>query len=258
MRRHRGSLAVPVVLGALLASLLTIGFAGTAVAGGPTSVLLVVPGEGRTASLYTGSPDYTELARLVGAFETPSGSTTPPKGASDQGPSGTDEASGPGVTLTWLMHDVDVWRVDRVYLKAENGPLISTQANTDGTDLWAKPAIWHTVTSGQKELIWLLDRLGVGNAGSGSNVSHQVDQQQPVNNQPAAAAPATSVPGDQPTGRSDGWIWGTAGILLGVVLTLATRSLVVRSQAIRSQAATADESLPPTSNNPPMETLSSH
>ena len=36
--------------------------------------------------------------------------------------SGSHE-EGAGVTLTWLIHDVQVWRVDRVYLGAEGGPV---------------------------------------------------------------------------------------------------------------------------------------
>ena len=62
MRPRHAALAL------LSALLLSPAVAGPANAGGPTSVLLVVPGEGRTASLYTGQADYETLADLVGAF----------------------------------------------------------------------------------------------------------------------------------------------------------------------------------------------
>ena len=31
--------------------------------------------------------------------------------------------------MTWLIHDVAVWRVDRVYLGDEGGPWIATQSD---------------------------------------------------------------------------------------------------------------------------------
>ena len=183
MRRRRGLLTVLTVA---FLSLLAFGFAGPAAAGGPTSVLLVAPEDGRTASLYNSDPEYQQLANLVGAFTTATGSTTPPKGADDQGASGTNDASGPGVTITWLMHDVNVWRIDRVYLKAEGGPLISTQNTLDGGDLWSEPPVWRNVSSQGKPLTELLDSLGVGNAGAGNpNAGGPAPQIQ-------AAAPAES------------------------------------------------------------------
>lgn len=272
MHRSRGALAV---LATVFLSLLAAGFAGSAVAGGPTSVLLVVPGEGRTASLYTGSADYIQLTNLVGGFETPTGSTTPPEGASDNGPSGTDDASGPGVTLTWLMHDVSVWRIDRVYLKAKGGPWISTQMSMGGGDLWVEPAIWHQAAGNGKALTVLLDRLGVGNAGSGSGPSDPVlgeqgtdaEQQNPTapTAAPEAEASGTSDSGasDQATGLPgpDGWIWGPVGVLLGVALTLAARRWMTSTGPATDEADIESVDIGPADNEPgqPMvETLSSH
>jgi hypothetical protein len=225
VRPGRGALAA---LTMLFLSLSSIGFAGSAAAGGPTSVLLVVPGEGRTASLYNGSAEYDKLAQLVGAFGTPTGSTTPPKTADDLGASGTNDASGPGVTLTWLIHDVQVWRVDRVYLKADGGPLISTQTQQDGGDLLTGKPTWRTLTTGAKELTALLDSLGVGNSGSGTvggNDSAAVSPSSvdPAAADPAAVGPAASAPAaEQPAGTpgSAGWIWGAVGVLVGIALTL--------------------------------------
>jgi hypothetical protein len=207
-------------------SLLAFAFAGPAAAGGPTSVLLVVPGEGRTASLYNSDPEYQQLADLVGAFNTPAGSTTPPKGADDQGASGTNDASGPGVTITWLMHDVNVWRVDRVYLNAEGGPLVSTQSTMNGGDLWSKPPVWHNESAQGKVLIALLDSLGVGNAGAGAP---NAGGPAPVPQIPATAAADSAAADSTGTGSasddgllgSSGWLWGPVGLLIGIALTLA-------------------------------------
>ena len=217
MRRRRGAFTI---LATGFLSLLAAGFAGSAAAGGPTSVLLVVPGEGRTASLYNSDSDYQVLADLVGAFDPPTGSTTPPNGADDEGASGTNDSSGPGVTLTWLMHDVNVWRVDRVYLKAQGGPLISSQSTLDGGDLWTKPALWHHASPDGTALTALLDRLGVGNTGGGFGVK--------TGNLAAPSAapiPSTATPSDRSGAISDadGRIWGSVGVLLGIALTFAVR-----------------------------------
>jgi hypothetical protein len=229
VRRRRGALAI---LMTLFLSLLATGFAGWAAAGGPTSVLLVVPGEGRTASLYHGSADYEELVNLLDAHATPMGSSTPPAGADNQGASGTNEDSGPGVTVTWLMHDVAVWRVDRVYLNAKGGPLISTQTNIDGDeDFLGQPPTWHEADDNAKALIMLLDRLGVGNAGAtapepatGSG-SESGSNRQPVaapGADPTSADPTSAGAADRDTGASGmgGWLWGPLGVLLGIGLTL--------------------------------------
>jgi hypothetical protein len=231
VRRRRAAL---VVLALAVLSLLITGFAGSAAAGGPTSVLLVVPGEGRTASLYASSSDYTELARLMDAFNTPPGSTTtPPSSASDDGASGTLDSSGPGVTITWLIHDVQVWRVDRVFLDADDGPWISTQMALDGGDIWAKPPTWHTAGEA-KRLVTLLDRLGVGSTTVGQGATGHASNSAGVavgtgregTSQAAVAQPAKASPTVTESGRTGGlpgptgWAWGLGGVLLGVILTL--------------------------------------
>ena len=60
MHRFRASLIVAVLVAASLM------LSGPASAGGPTSALLSVPGEGKTASLYYTDPEYDALANLVG------------------------------------------------------------------------------------------------------------------------------------------------------------------------------------------------
>jgi hypothetical protein len=105
--------------------------AAPAAAGGPTSVLLVAPASGMTASLYVTQPEYERLSGLV------QGSAT---GVTDRSGQYND---GPTVRLTWLIHDVGVWRVDDVFVEAGSGPWIATRMSPDGGPLPTEP-VWHS------------------------------------------------------------------------------------------------------------------
>src|SRR2546423_11493579 len=89
---------------AVVTTLLVLG-APAAFAGGPTSVILVNPQTGATAALYNSSIDYQALNDALGE-------------APQQPVPGTpDLHGGPGSSafnITWLMHDVQVWRSDPV------------------------------------------------------------------------------------------------------------------------------------------------
>lgn len=149
---------VAVAVAVLGISLSWSSLAAPAAAGGPTSVLLVSPDTGRTASLYTGDPDYDLLAGLLGD-SADAGVPAEPSAADAEA-----HASGAGVTVTWLIHDVQVWRVDRIYPEAAGGPWAATQVSTGGSAFIGDiPTTWHVVTRG-KELEALLDRLGLGAA----------------------------------------------------------------------------------------------
>ena len=75
--------------------------------------------------------------------------------------SGRSHEAGTGVTVTWLIHDVEPWRVDRIYLAGDDGPWIATQEMLTGTgSIWDAPVVWHQPADG-KELTLLLDSLGV-------------------------------------------------------------------------------------------------
>ncbi len=150
----RAAAAVTAALSMLLVPVLA---AGPALAGGPTSVLLSAPAIGHTASLYTSDPEYTALAELVGASMALG---TPDEQAGSTDPARSHNA-GNQVTLTWLIHDVSVWRVDRVYVDAAGGPWISTQQAIGGTDsIWDAPETWHRATE-PKALAQLLGSLGL-------------------------------------------------------------------------------------------------
>jgi hypothetical protein len=222
MRRRRAALT------AALITLLTLLAASPAAAGGPTSALLVVPGVGTTAALYTGDADYATLAGYVGAFE-PDGVA----GRVDQ--SGAGHESGPGVTVTWLIHDVQVWRVDRIYAGAD-GPWISTQVLTDGSaGIWDRPVVWHAAADG-KALLALLQRLGLDPSGAVSPAADSAAGAvgapggQPVPRDAQATAPGRA-PGADPWGA--GWGWGIVGLALGAAATL----VAVRLAPLRARSA---------------------
>ena len=87
-------------------------------------MLLSVPGADSITSLYYTDPQYDELADLVGVSQ-PDG-TFADDSAADGSAAAPSGQRGAGVTLTWLIHDVEPWRVDRIVL-AKDGPWISTQ-----------------------------------------------------------------------------------------------------------------------------------
>jgi hypothetical protein len=234
MRRCRAALT------ALLLALCSLLVAGPASAGGPTSALLVLPGTGSTASLYTGEADYEALARLVGAFEGDGGASGRVDG------SGTSHEKGTGVTVTWLIHDVQVWRVDRIYLGADGGPWISTQAVMGGGgSVWDSPVVWHTAADGPA-LTALLDRLGLGPSAVTAGTAGAPDAAGAAGATARDAAPAQEAAGDRtaadrPTGAessSPAWAWGLAGLAAGAALVLASTRLM------RRRDRTAPEAVP--------------
>ncbi len=172
----------------LITALLMVGLTSLvpAAAGGPTSALLSVPGEARTASLYYTDADYEALSDLVGV-----GSAT---GVGTVDRSGTDHATGPGVTVTWLIHDVSPWRVDHIYLQGKGAPWIATQLMGETGSIWDNEAVWHQPRSGA-ELAALLDKLGVADAArEAGDFTGVAGAPVPAQNEPPAAgsAPAES------------------------------------------------------------------
>jgi len=206
----RAALAVVVLI---VLPLLT---AGPAAAGGPTSALLAVPGEGKTASLYYTNPDYNALARLVGATE--------PDGAGTVDTSGRSHELGPGVTVTWLIHDVTPWRVDRIYVGGDRAPWISTQVGTEAGSIWDRPVVWHQPDSpaDSAELVALLDRLGVGEAArvaaAKGGFSGVAGAPVPESSEPVTVTESQAAPAELSAGA--GVWWGLGGLASGVLFTL--------------------------------------
>jgi hypothetical protein len=178
-------------------------------AGGPTSALLSVPGQGKTASLYYTDPEYDALADLVG-IESETGTSTVDR-------SGLGHGSGPGVTVTWLIHDVMPWRVDHIYLEGKDAPWIATQIPGEAGAIWDSPVLWHQPAS-PNELVALLDRLGVGEAAREAGAFTGVaGAQSPP---PAELGPAAEEAAPAQASALAGLRWGLGGVAVGILLSV--------------------------------------
>jgi hypothetical protein len=145
---RRAGLAIVLVVAALLLGSVP------ASAGGPTSVLIASPQLQRTASAYTSDAEYATLARAVGA-----GTEEAPQaeaGAPDPvlGPGGTQ------INVTWLVHDVSVWRVDRIVLGVKGGPWINTLQDFNQPLDFEEPGVWHRSPT-PEALVDLMNKWGM-------------------------------------------------------------------------------------------------
>ena len=197
----------PALLTLVLLVLTTLWGAGPAAAGGPTSVLVSVPGAGRVAALSHTDAAYQALDELAGELDAGTG------GTAGQRPR---EGAGEVVTLTWLIHDVQVWRVDQVHLDGKGAPWVATRTVADGGSVWDVSASWH---QGNPKLRDLLDEL---------------------------LSDAGPVPADVTEGWSSSAVaaWSGVGVLAGVLLTLAALRRRLRPEpASPPDRATATDQL---------------
>ncbi len=173
---------VRTLLVALLA-LAPLALVAPAQAGGPTSVMISVPGTGRTASLYYTDGEYEELAELVGVLATGTPTET------DVPTSGDAQV----VTLTWLIHDVTPWRVDQVQVDHTGDVWISTHladlTADQGGDIRESPVTWHRPDR-PRRLLGLLHELGVGLDGTAGATTTSTDGGTEAGS--GAEAPATA------------------------------------------------------------------
>ncbi len=241
MRRCRAALT------ALTVVLMSVLVAGPASAGGPTSVLIVEPDTRvATSRLYTDA-EYGALASLVGVNDE-SGLV----GEVDK--TGREHQMGSMVTLTWLIHDVTVWRADRIFLEAAGGPWISTQlVRNDVGHVSNSPVTWHTAADGP-ELTALLGRMGFGPEAEAAAGSAPRDSSltcttggagqrggcDPGGDGTAAATGKAVAPAPQPAQETSrpasaaptwgGWAWGLAGLALGLAHALAAPRVLSRAR----------------------------
>jgi hypothetical protein len=233
MRVRRKIIALVVTT---LAAAAWIASAAPAHAGGPTSVLLVNPETGRANALYHTDNVYQRLADGVGAFGPDVGSTDKPPSAS----------VGSEIRLTWMIHDMSVWRIDRVHLTPHDGTWVETllMMNQSG-DIFDRPGRWHRAAN-EKVLMASLAAAGMI-AGS-----------KPPAGEPASTVPAgeasTVPPAAEPTasqaapasvtggGRAPATVLaviagaGMAGLVVGATATLAL------ARARRGKAPRVDRS----------------
>jgi hypothetical protein len=125
------------LLTVLLAAATWAGTAGLAHAGGSTSVLVVTPSAERATGLYHTDSRYQELSQAVG------GGQDEHSGSLSQ-PASVELDQGMDVRLTWLVHDVRVWRTDGIYLTRSDGVWINTLTDLDpGGNLFDQPGRWY-------------------------------------------------------------------------------------------------------------------
>jgi len=182
-------------------------------AGGPTSALLVSPANQQAAALYTSDPEYEQLMMLL---DQPATGTSPNAAGTDPAPS----AAADYVTVTWLIHDVTVWRIDRIFLAGPAGePFIVTQTENGDPAATAVPlgsgmfpseqgndsASWHR-SADPAALIGLLTKLGLHGTGENSSVSD------------SSSAPIAVQAAVDPPARAAGFWWAIGGVLIGAAL----------------------------------------
>ncbi len=202
-------------LAAILAVVCAIGVAaaGTASAGGPTSVLLASPYADSAAGLYVTDTDYTQLSDLLGGSDVP----TP---ATEQHPA--TAAGAPYVTATWLIHDVSVWRIDRIFFVGDEVWVVSETSFGDpaggpltGDGMYPNQtgdagAVWHRPTDAAA-LTALL-------AAHGLTVGATHPAGAAATTGTAADAPATQDGQGPAAASTQGWPWGIGGLVAGLVI----------------------------------------
>ncbi|MET9555702.1 hypothetical protein [Streptomyces sp. NPDC006645] len=209
-------------LGALIAVMaLTWLFAPSAVAGGPTSVLVTSPESAETASLYFSDEEYEALAKQLDGQEM----GKLPEGRKER-PASLDSAVGSRqINVTWLVHDVQPWRLDRVYPSADPRTVwIHTS-----TDLRTEAGVWHKAKQ-PAALRALLTKIGVMGEKAGQGVAvppfeerdNAAAEDTPVKDRTRPVASGASA------GGTDGWWWAIPALGAGVVLGLVLRPLMGR------------------------------
>lgn len=210
-----------------LAALLT--FATPATAAGATSVLVVSPGSGESAALYTTSDTYGELSRLLG-------SKTAKTCAAFDSKAPANARAGRRINVTWMMHDISVWRVDRVYPDAQAGAVwIRTESNDDGAGHpHAVEGYWHKAKEPAK-LKALLDDLGVMGPASRSGREPALTYPPDAGRQDEAMRqPPPPIAPSEASEDGAGWWWTLPGFAGGVLIGCCGTALARRWVSARA------------------------
>ncbi|WP_246101377.1 hypothetical protein [Streptomyces cyaneus] len=193
-------------------------------------MLLVSPESTETAALYYSDREYGELEQLLG---------TAGKGTRDKPPeAGLTVAR--QINITWMVHDVTPWRLDRVYPVDKGQDVwIHTAANLDSTT----NGTWHRADH-PSQLRALLKKLGLMGKVSGGGTAaifppgwqeggaddaakDSSDLTTDAADKATGASPARSGSG---SGSGDGtdWWWAVPGAAAGAVLALVLRPFATR------------------------------
>ncbi|MEV6052699.1 hypothetical protein [Streptomyces sp. NPDC052107] len=244
MRGGRGELAVLAGMLVAMFALLLWG-APTAMAGGPTSVLVASPESGETHALYFTDKEYDTLQRLLG----PENKGTPEK------PPEADVDSARQINITWLVHDIAPWRVDRVFVIDSRPRDVWIHTAADVPD--SLNGFWHRAGH-PSQLRALLKKLGVmgprttdtGYAGlfpapwqsvmpgAAGSTAGSVVTAGPAAQTPGAGRPGHSGVEAASGGVGSGWWWAGPGAAAGAVLALVLGpgGVLIRRAAARRSA----------------------
>lgn len=197
--------------------------ASPASAGGPTSVLVVSPESEETASLYYSDANYRSLEELLGPSD---------KGTRDKPPE-ADLASVRLVNVSWMVHDVTPWRVDRVFMAdAGQDAWIHTaeRFNASPNGLWHRAEDPTDLYKTLYSLGVMGERSGTGSAPGIYPAPWETEQAEPGKDQAPAVSETRAAPA---TDDGTDWWWAIPGVVAGAVLALVLRPYVTRWPLIR-------------------------
>lgn len=228
MRRHEDGRSsrcreLAALAGALAVTLaLMLWGAASASAGGPTSVLVVSPQSTETAALYYTDKEYGELERLLGV---------PGKGTRDKPPE-ADLTAARQINVTWMVHDVSPWRLDRVF------PL------DDASEVWIHTAEnvpasvngeWHRARN-PGQLRALFEDLGLmgETSGEGNSAIFPAPWQESGDDSGTAETETSAATSPTPAADDEAdWWWALPGLAVGAVLALVLRPFAMRMPPAR-------------------------
>ncbi|MBB5785613.1 hypothetical protein [Jiangella mangrovi] len=200
MRLARPAAVLVLALGATLAASAPVS------AGGPTSVLLVSPSTGRTEALHATNAAYTTLMSQLAVEPVPAA-----------GPGFEPGIGGDQLVVTWMVHDVQPWRVDRITFDDDGRPewINTVQSMGAGPIPWEDPGVWHRPADVGVLHDLLVDLGLVGRTGlQAAEESAEAEAADA-----AAAAPAATPPGDDgPLGTV---MWALPAVAGGIGLGVA-------------------------------------
>lgn len=216
----RASGRVAALAGAVVG--LVAAMSGAAQAGGPTSAIVVSPSANHATAIYYSDSAYDALMSGIGSEVT--GPASPPKGA----------GMGDAITVTWLIHDVSVWRVDRIfhqstgtiwiatgYVDGSAAPADEAQADVPPGPWPAATPVWHKAADSAAL------RAVIGSLGVLNSASKPTSAPTPAAESPSAVVPVAAAG----SGEVDGLWWGAGGLVLGAAAVVGLTRRTKREPA---------------------------